>query len=80
VISIVARHASRAVLAGPKIATALDGLLLAELRIERAHRCRGLGWRQLGAAEPIARERARASSWLDAFSFPAPEVYERSGV
>jgi GNAT superfamily N-acetyltransferase len=76
---VVGRDDADAARCGLKAVTAYDWLFVAWLWVGEAHRRQGLGSRLLRQAEEVARERGCSSSYLDTFSFQAPEFYKRHG-
>jgi GNAT superfamily N-acetyltransferase len=76
---IVGRDGAGSVQAGLRGVTEFDWLFVVWLWVAEPYRGQGVGSRLLSGAEAIARERQCSHSYLDTFSFQAPEFYERRG-
>ena len=76
---IVGRDGAGSVQAGLRGVTEFDWLFVVWLWVAEPYRKQGVGSRLLSGAEAIARERQCSHSYLDTFSFQAPEFYKRRG-
>ena len=76
---IVGRDDAGSVQAGLRGVTDYDWLFVVWLWVAEPYRKQGVGSRLLSGAEAIARERQCSHSYLDTFSFQAPEFYKRRG-
>ena len=74
---IVGRDGAGTVQAGLRGVTAFNWLFVEWLWVAEPFRRQGVGSQLLSGAEAIARERRCSSSYLDTFSFQAPEFYKR---
>ncbi len=76
---VVGRDEAGNAQAGLRGVTFYNWLFVHWLWVGAARRRQGIGSRLLADAEAIARERGCVSSYLDTFSFQAPEFYKRLG-